>query len=263
MQHKSELDFKADVLEASYHQPVVVDFWAAWCGPCRVLGPVIEQIAREQSARWTLVKVDTEAFPEVAEAYHIQSIPNVKMFYQGEVIAEFAGAYPRHAILEWLDVHLPDPRKAVIAELLQQLPASKAQVRELIDAHPELLEPRVALAKHLVFIEPQEAETLVQDILLGDKWYEAASDIRVLAQLMQSDFSQDTPVAQALAQAQQALRRDASSAEGIQQIIQAVLADKHFQQDLPRRAAIALFRLWGDAHPLTQAYRRQFDMALY
>ena len=91
------MNFQAEVIEKSHKMPVVVDFWASWCGPCRVLGPTIEALAEEQSDRWALVKVNTEEEQALAAEYQIRSIPNVKMFHKGRVIAEFAGALP-HAL---------------------------------------------------------------------------------------------------------------------------------------------------------------------
>jgi thioredoxin len=75
------LDFDKEVLQASYIKPVLVDFWAEWCGPCRMLGPVLDQLAAENLEKWTLVKVDTEAHPDIASRYAIRSIPNVKLFH--------------------------------------------------------------------------------------------------------------------------------------------------------------------------------------
>ncbi len=258
------IDFKAEVLDKSYEKPVVVDFWAAWCGPCRILGPVIEQIAEEQQDRFTLVKLDTEANYEVAQEYRIMSIPNVKMFYQGEEIAEFVGALPRHQILKWLDENLPDERKNDLAELLANLDGSVDSLVNLdlfVAANPDVTEARMALAKHLSFTQPAKAIDLVKNIHLGDKFHDDAEDVRTLAELM--SFENDgSPAARKLAAAQEAIgNRDWEAA--IQLIIEATVADKNFCNDLPRRAAIALFRTWGSAHPLTQNYRWRFDMALY
>lgn len=105
---KSEpIDFQKDVIEASEHSPILVDFWAEWCGPCHMLSPTLEKLAEEAGDDWVLVKVNTELQPDIAMKYAIRSIPNVKMFYKGEISSEFVGALPESDVVQYLDQNLP------------------------------------------------------------------------------------------------------------------------------------------------------------
>ena len=260
------MDFNKAVIEKSFDKPVVVDFWAPWCGPCRVLGPIIEQLADEQSERWTLVKLNTEEEYEVAEQYRIRSIPTVKMFHRGEVIAEFSGALPRKQIEIWLDEQLPDERKGAFEEFRKALEGDldEKTLERLIDfaeANPDMKEAAVTAAQRLVFSDPERAQSLVADIHLGDKFYDGAEDVRQLAEFMTFE-AEDHPAGRALEAAREALKKqDLETAA--QKLIEATSIDKTYRNELPRKTAIAFFRSLGDKHPLTKNYRWKFDMALY
>lgn len=260
------LDLNKQILEQSFIKPVVVDFWAPWCGPCRILGPVIEKLAEEQQDRWALVKVNTEEETELAEQYRIRNIPQVKMFYKGEVIAEFTGAIPRPAIEKWLDQYLPDARKEELESLLTQLESEGDEsvldtLEAYVEAHPDLKDASLALAKQLVFDNPAKAIQLLSTIHMGDPLYDQADDIKNLARFLTFE-ADDSEAGQLMSKAREAIfGGDFETA--IQDIIEATSLNKAFNHDLPRKTAIALFRIWGNGHELTKRYRWRFDMVLY
>src|SRR5512146_1797389 len=100
-------DFNKDIIERSKTIPVLVDFWAEWCGPCRILGPVLEKLAVKYKNRFELVKVNTDKNQEIAARYGIRGIPNVKLFIDGKVADEFTGALPEPAVEQWLKKAIP------------------------------------------------------------------------------------------------------------------------------------------------------------
>ena len=145
------IDFQSAVLDRSHEIPVVVDFWAPWCGPCRVLGPVIEAVAEEQSGLWELVKLNTEEQQDIAIEYSIRSIPNVKMFYKGEVVSEFLGALPKKSIEQWLTENLPNELKEDLTHLLSAIDAGEKDLDHLktfVADNPEIEAARIELAKN-------------------------------------------------------------------------------------------------------------------
>jgi len=115
---KEHIDFQSDVIEASKTSPVLVDFWASWCGPCLMLSPSLEKLANEAGDSWNLIKVNTETQPELAAKYGIRSIPNVKLFVNGEISGEFIGALPEEEIKQWLESNIPERSEIEMEEAI-------------------------------------------------------------------------------------------------------------------------------------------------
>src|SRR6476660_365398 len=139
----TEATFERDVIERSRTTPVVVDFWAEWCGPCRQLTPVLEKAVTARDGKVDLVKVDTDANQNLAAAFRIQGIPAVKAFKDGKVVAEFTGAQPPAAVERFLDGLVPSEADALVAE------GGEAELRRALELEPGRADAAVPLARIL------------------------------------------------------------------------------------------------------------------
>ena len=152
--HVGQADFDALVLKQSYSVPVLADFWAAWCGPCKVLMPLLAKIAQEYQGKFFLAKIDTDKEKDLATRYAIRSLPTVKIFKQGQVVDEFMGAQPEPAIRTILDRHIPRASDVLITQALAaqtqgDTPQALALLTRAVETDPDSDRPKLQLAQLL------------------------------------------------------------------------------------------------------------------
>jgi putative thioredoxin len=263
-------DFSSEVLEKSRTIPVLVDFWAEWCAPCKALGPILERLAEKNGDRWVLAKVNTDVHQEVAARYGIRGIPNVKLFVDGEVRKEFTGALPERAVEQWLAKSLPDKFEKEITGAERSLGEGRlAEGRSILDSvlarEPGNERARVLLARSIVTSDRARAAALVAGIEEHSEHFPMADAVRTIAGLIErSDLDGDTTdasVKKTYRAAIQALSKP-DFASAVENLIEVLRMDRSYDNDGARRGIIAIFKILGDDHPVTQEYRRAFSSAL-
>jgi putative thioredoxin len=242
----TEATFATEVIERSREVPVVVDFWAAWCGPCRQLTPILEQAVERRDGAIVLAKVDIDSNPNLAQQHRVMSIPLVMGFRDGQAAAEFVGLQPPAAIEAFLDRLVPSETDRLVGE------GDEGSLREAIAREPGHVGARVALAR-LLLDEGRSGE--VPEVLEPVSFDQGAAALLSRVRLAAVD--------QPDVQAGLAALDRGQTEQGLAYLIDAVrVADPQLRDDL-RQALLGVFAELGEHHPLSVRFRRRLAQALY
>ncbi len=268
------IDFQKDVVDASFKQPIVIDFWAEWCAPCRMLGPILEKLANQAHGRWRLVKLNTELQPEIAMQFQISSIPAVKMVSEGEIIGEFIGALPESHIVKWLNENLPTKSSSAIQDALEALEygdmnRAKQLLKYSIDQDDSNLDAKIMLAR-LIFIEnPDKAIKLTETVDAAHAMFDQVAAMRTLYRLITSSKElireaqkQNTEAWKLYAKGIDAFKKHDYNA-ALDSWIETVILDRQVDEDGARKACVALFKILGNEDEITKKFHRRFSSALF
>jgi putative thioredoxin len=250
----TESNFQSAVIDRSHTVPVVVDFWAEWCGPCRQLGPVIERAVQARAGKIELAKVDVDSNQMVARTYRIQSIPAVKAFKDGKVAAEFVGALPPAQVERFLDSLVPSEVDALVAQ------GDEASLRQAVELEPARADAAIPLAR--ILHGRGEDEQALQ--LLASVPGSFAADglsARIKLEQAAAEANGGSQAAPDLSNAFAAL--DQGDAERALDLLLEAIANADGARDDIRRVVIGILDELGVEHPLAREARRRLASALY
>jgi putative thioredoxin len=268
-------DFPQSVLEESRHRPVVVDFWAPWCGPCKSLKPILEKLAAEYGGKFLLAKINSDENQELAARYGVRGIPSVKAFIDGEQVDEFSGALPESEVRAFLDRLVPSP----VDELRQQAAAARMAgdtagalqlLAEASKLDPDHLGVRLDAAEIMLDLgETDEASRLIGSVaddadprvaqlkarlqFLGAAGEDEAA-LRARVATNENDLDARLKLANLLVAAGQ-------YEAGMDQLLEIVRRDRGFGDDIGRKTLLSVFNLLGGGE-LVSRYRRLLASAL-
>jgi putative thioredoxin len=266
----SAATFAAEVLDASAGMPVLVDFWAPWCGPCRTLGPILDDVAREYAGRVKVVKLNTDDEPALATQFQIRGIPAVKLFRHGKVVAEFVGAQPAGAVRSFLKPHLPTTADD---------PATQARTLQAQGRHGEAVAllrtasaaagsddaTAIELGRALALAgDPAVAEALVDRLspaLQADGPVRAVRALAHFARIVASPDETDAIQTARVAAARALLRDDLQA--GLDSLVAAMQRNRRYATGQGRADLVQAFALAAPEHPGVAAARRSLAALLH
>ncbi len=274
-------EFGEKVIKASTSATVVVDFWAEWCAPCLILGPVLENIVRSYNGEVLLAKLNLDENPRMASEWGIQSIPAVKIFRDGKVVGEFIGALPETEVKRQIDAAVPSPADEMTEDglrLLEQGNVSEAEKRfrralEVDPRYPlanlktaQILLDKGYLKQAAEFaskVEPDAAEypqaaRLVSQVGFMQHCQDGGGAEAIARRLQQDPSNLDIQYAQACC-----LAAEGQYEKALEALLAIVQADKHFRDGAARGAMVRVFSLVGERSDLADRYRPKLAQALY
>lgn len=277
----NQANFSHFVLEKSQELPVLVDFWAAWCGPCQMLMPILTKLANDYQGKFFLAKVNTDQETALATKYGIRSLPTVKLFKNGEVVNEFMGVQPERALRSVLDRYVTRESDSIVVAALQDyqngdIDTALDKLQTALQTDPANDRIKLQLIKMLLEQRrPQEGEEILKALSPEARSNPEAANLRVRIEF--THITADAPPAAELERMLnvnpgdtraryllsilKVLNNDYEPA--LEQLLEIVKQDRKFQDDAARKAILVIFNLLGGKGELVNRYRQLLSLALH
>jgi putative thioredoxin len=274
-------DFQALVIENSYKQPVLVDFWADWCEPCKSLAPVLAKLAEEYKGKFILAKVDTEKEKELAAHFGIKSLPTMKVIFNGQIAGERVGAVPESEIRALIDpLIVTEADKVMDAAMAAQDEGRTQDALDLMNQalanDPANLELKINIAKLVMHQGDMKSASALLDSLneeesKNEEAVKLRAKINMASQLeglpsmeqIEQRLADNPKDLEALLDKSHHLSASGLYAEAMEILIQIMIIDRQFQDDAGRKGLLAIFDMLGGEHADVQKYRRKLFTLLH
>lgn len=276
----TEQNFSQQVIDASRQQPVLVDFWATWCGPCKTLMPVLTQLAESYQGKFLLAKVEIDQQQALASQFGVRSVPTVKLVKNGQIVDEFTGALPEGQIRAFLDKHIDresdvQMQQAVLQYQQGQTNVALEQMGQIIQDDPDNENNKLVYA-NILMQEGHYDEARQWLDTLGTEMRGKPEVSGMRAQLefihivenapdfntLEKAVSDDPTNCEARYQLSAHYLLQGKFEEAMEQLLQIVKRDRNYDDDAGRKGLLKMFEMLGDEHELVAKYRRQLAMAL-
>jgi len=274
-------DFQSFVIDSSFKQPVLVDFWADWCEPCKMVTPVLEKLVNEYAGKFILAKVDTEKEQELAAHFGIKSLPTMKLIVDGQIVAERTGALPEGEIRSFIQPFISSESEKIMQAAMSAHEQNRFEdalelMNQALAKDPSNSDLKINIAR-ILFAQDDKAGSLTLLDSLSDEDKIKPEAVKLRAEIEIADQLENTP---ALDQIEQSLSDNPSDCEALQHksrhlsangdhelamdcLIKIMMIDRRFEDDAGHKGLLAMFDLLGGEHQSVQKYRRKLFSLLH
>jgi putative thioredoxin len=279
--HVTAQDFNALVVENSFKQPVLVDFWAEWCQPCQALIPVLTKLAEEYNGAFILAKVNSDEQGELAAHAGVKSLPTVKLFVNGQIVDEFMGALPESEVRKFLDKYIQTESDAIMSEAVQAYHEGRKQdaldmMNKALAEDPQNAKLKINIAKMVANDGDYESASALIDTL-SDEDKDQAEVREMMAQIklavklkdagdpaeIEQRLNDNPEDLDAMLQMSNYLTAAGQFEEAIKILLDIMMKDRSFNDDAGRKGLLEVFDILGSDNPLVKTYRRRMFTLLH